>query len=129
VKAAFKIALETFLETNQTLYTQYFEGAIYKNDHDLISVKYIPISVTRPAIGLEMHVVTVRFHVFASVTSKLDQMIDNLSKLMSERELDGMEFGPMSTLQRANKWGDVYESIADIEMRYWGEPDAIVASI
>jgi hypothetical protein len=129
VKAAFKIALETFLNTNQTLYPQYFEGAIYTNDHDLISVKYIPISVTRPAIGLEMHLVTVRFHVFASLPLKLDQMIDNLSKLMSERELDGMEFGPMSTLQRANQWGDVYESIAEIEMRYWGEPESIVASI
>jgi hypothetical protein len=129
VKAAFKIALETFLTTNQTLYPQYFEGATYTNDHDLILVKYIPISVSRPAVGLEMHVVTVRFYVFASVPLKLDQMIDNLSKLMSERELDGMEFGPMYTLQRANQWGNVYESIADIEMRYWGTPDGQASSI
>ena len=129
MRHTFKTDFETFFMSNQTKYPTYYEGQTYKNDHDLIFIKFIPISVKRPAVSCEQHDVIVRFHIFSNNVLQCDKIVDDLSALLSDRNIDNMEFRTLETFQRGNKHGDVWETIADIRFYHWSTPVATVDAL
>ena len=129
MKAQFKIDFETFMQTHQTKHPMYFEGQTYKNNKDLMYITYMPVSVKRPAVDCEQHEVYIRFYLFSKNLLNCDKMIDDLSALLSERNIDNMEFRTMETFQRGNKHGDTMETIADIKFFHWSNPAAQVDTL
>jgi len=124
MKPQFKIDFETFMIANQTKYDMYFEGETYKNEHDHMFIKFIPISTTRPAINCEQNYVIVRFYIFSDNLLNCDKIQEDLSKLLSEKNINGMEFGVLETFGRGNKHGKTWENIANIKFYHWGTPAA-----
>lgn len=129
MKAQFKIDTETWLISSQTKYPMYFEG---QTENDLgahLYIKFIPISTTRPAINCEQTRFILRFHIYSDNMLTNDKIFDELSSLVSERNLNGIEFGTLTYHQRGNRFGDSWEHIADCSAFHWHDPSAIVESL
>lgn len=129
MKAQFKIDFETFMEANKGSYKVYYEGQNYKNDHDLIFIRFSPISVKRPTTNCEQHRVNIRIYIFSDDLLNCDKITDKLSALLSEKTISDMEFGTLQPFRRGNKHGDTWENIVNIQFYSYGTPDASIDSL
>lgn len=129
MKAQFKIDFETYMKENQIKYDMYFEGQDYTNDHDLIYIRFSPISVKRPTINCEQHRVGVRIYIFSNNLLNCDKIVDSLSTLLSEKTISGMEFGTLEPFRRGNKHGKTWENIVNIEFYHYGTPDTPIDTL
>lgn len=129
MKAQFKTDFEQYLLDNQVKYKMYFEGQKYTNDQDLIFIRFFPIDIKRPSLGCEQHHVSVRIFIFSDNLLTCDKIVDDLSALLSEKTINGMEFGVLQPFRRGNKHGNTWENIVNIKFYHYSTPSPAIDSL
>ena len=104
----------------------WFEGQTVTASDQYITLKIVPIDVTRIATGVKMHEGDYQFYIYAKTALMCDKIEDSLATLLEEKTIEQtalfrIELDMWKSFQRGNKFeGSLfYENVAKVGFRYW----------